>query len=428
MRLRTRIYKLAGWGYRFARSKALLVWHHVAEIRDSLLILSDWRRAHAEPVPEEVLYADRWSLKGLDRSGKREVLSRWLRNFVSADYVFPEVPEGSWVFFRSMPRDDYRAMFHAVAATAGLGKSVLVEDYRIPRKGFGTNLETRRFMRRNRHLRKAIVSDCPIERECLFVRSCLYSFILERFAGCRPAVIVFFADMQPVEHLLSLHFRSKGVTTVTMQHGLYVDYGDFDTVNKINYLHQPSEYFLSWGANTTGLIRRFHPGAKVVECGKPLIFAAETGGARPGTPYVAVLLDQKIFHNQNREMLRIVIRYASSKGLAVTVRLHPQLSRNELFEEFPEVTERLEFSDAELVVGHTSTMIYEAVYLGCRVHRYRSEAPAIPLPDSCEFSSFEELLECLSRPMPEGLGEQFFRAVGDAALRNYAEFFSGLKG
>lgn len=386
----------------------------------------------AAPVPDEVLYAEKWSLKGLSTAEKRKTLKSWVRKFVANDDVFPDVQDGSWLFFRSVSRKDYQAMFQAVVQAAKLAlptKCVLaVEDYTVQKKGLRNYLEKRRFMRRNRHLELQIQADCPVERKCLFVRVCMYSYILRHFSQCRPEVVVFFADMQSVEHLLSLHFRSRGTTTITLQHGLYVDYGHFDTVNSINYLHQPSEYFLSWGRNTSDLIRRYHPETKVVECGKPLIFAAEEAEGQFPTPHIAVLLDQRIFHEQNRDMLRIAVRYAAEKGLAVTVRLHPQLFqlRTQLFREFPELIERPHFADAEFVVGHTSTMIYEAIHLGRRVVRYRSDAPAIPLPSSCEFTSYEELLACLSSPMPKGLGESFFCAVGEKAIDNYRNFFRSL--
>lgn len=407
-------------------------WQYLHAIRalDFFLVIFDRGDADAEPVPDVVLEADRWHLKRFCPAERRKIHGRWLTYFLSVDYIIPDVPDGSWVFFRSLYREDYRAMFHAVAGTAhGSAEEkcpVLVEDFRRARKWWRPNLDARKFMLRNWHLRDRIKATCRVERECLFVQACMYAYILSRFSNCRPAVVVFFADMQPIEHLISLHFRKAGVTTVTLQHGLYIDYGDFDTVNKINYLHQPSEYFLSWGRNTSELIRCHNPGAKVVECGKPLIFAAASVDKKLPTPYIAVLLDQKIFHEQNREMLRIVLRYASEEGFAVTVRLHPQLSRSELFEEFPEVSERLAFDDADFIVGHTTTMIYEAIYLGCRAFRYRSAAPAISLPDSCEFSSLDELRSCLVQPQPVGLGERFFCAVGEAALENYRDFFRGL--
>lgn len=400
----------------------------IVEVPRALL---DFGPPDMERIPSEVLYSNVWGLRRLGIAEKRQTLKRWKRSFFFEDIVIPEVGNGVWLFFRSMSREDYKAIFRAISKVAEdclpEAEIVVIEDFKRSRSVWRSNLDARRFMHRNRHLRRQIVATCPVERECLFIRACGYSYIVSHFARCRPKVAVFFADMQPVEHLLSLHFRSLGVTTVTLQHGLYVDYGDFDTVNSINYLHQPSEYFLSWGRNTSDLIRRHHPGAKVIECGKPLIFAATSEEGTLPVPYVAVLLDQKIFHEQNREMLRIVLRYAGEKGYAVTVRLHPQLSREELFAEFPEVSERLAFADAEFVVGHTSTMIYEAIHLGCRTVRYRSAAPAIPLPPSYEFSSLDELKSCLSQPMPEGLGESFFCAVGEDALENYRGFFLRLE-
>lgn len=214
--------------------------------------------------------------------------------------------------------------------------------------------------------------------------------------------------------------------TVTLQHGLYVDYGGFPTVNCINYLHQPSEYFLSWGRNTTGLIERYHPKAKVIECGKPIIFSSGVEKVFSDR-YISVILDQRTFHDRNIEMIEIALEYGKRNGLVVAVRIHPHLSRDEILGRFPQVIERSEFVGAEFIIGHTSTMIYEAICLGCRVFRYRTTAPAIGLPEDYEFDSLDGLFKCLKVSYPTGLSAEYFCAVGEDSLVKYRGFFASLR-
>jgi hypothetical protein len=210
-----------------------------------------------------------------------------------------------------------------------------------------------------------------------------------------------------------------------MQHGLYIDYGNMDTVNVINYLHQPSEYFLSWGSYTTSLISQYHPDTKVVECGKPVVFSAESGSelSKKSRPYISVFLDQKIFNIQNETMLQIVIAYASKIGCEVRVRFHPSINKVEFLNKYPNIRESLYFQDANFVVGHTSSLIYEALALGCKAMRFASEIPAIPMPDDQTFRSLQELEEKVSMHPKLGLEKEYIAATGEASLSRYANFF-----
>ncbi|MCB4457208.1 hypothetical protein [Leisingera sp. McT4-56] len=372
----------------------------------------------------EILFADLYSLKQKNAEEKAAVREAWLRDFLYSDYRLPQQRETGAVFFRSLVRDDYKGLFHAVIEASGIRDRVVAEDYQHRTRPARLNAAASRYMLENAALFDVLDIADPLDRACCFIRACKYGFILEHFRKMTFKALICFADMQPVEHLLARYFRAQGVATVTLQHGLYVDYGDMDTVNVINYEHQPSEYFLSWGPETSQLIQRHHPANTTVDCGKPLIFnaAAEEAGQAP-RPYIAVFLDQQIFNRQNEEMLQIATACARRTGRAVKVRFHPSVRKEEFFAKFPDIREQLHFQDADFVIGHTSSLIYEALSLGCRVLRYDSEIPSIPLPGSCTFSTQEQLEARLALPQPEGLAQQYFCATGEASLRRYAGFF-----
>lgn len=377
--------------------------------------------------PETTLVADRFFLKARPRSERRSKFKLWYRDFIESDFNLPKVRDGDVVFFRSLVRDDYRDSFHAVIRASGVRNPVVIEDYKARAQPPRLNAAASRFLIRNQALFDRIDEPDPLLRTTLFVRACMREFIRAHFDGVRPRAVIFFADMQPTEHLLALHFRQIGVPTVTLQHGLYVEYGDYDTVNRINYLHQPSEYFLSWGPETSALIARHHPDARIVECGKPLIFSADPPpDAPPSEPYVALFLDQKPFHAQNEQMIEIVRAHALRHGLDVRVRFHPSLPKDEIKRKYPGMTEQLHFTDAKFVVGHTSSLLYEALALGCRVLRFETDVPAIPLPETSQFRTLAELEAHLALPQQPELWRRYFTAVGEEALKNYRTFFDSL--
>lgn len=375
----------------------------------------------------EILELDRFVLRSLEKMECKKRRESWLRDFIFSDFDIPEVHDNDVVFFRSLVRDDYRDSFHAVIEASGVRDPVVIEDYKSRSVPARLNVTASRAMLRRCDLLEQIGESDPLIRSILFIRACMYAYIRDHFGEVRPRAIVFYADMQPTEHMLALHFRQMGVPTVTLQHGLYVDYGSYDTVNKFNYLHQPSEYFLSWGPGTSELISRHHPTTRVVECGKPLIFNADPpAGARAARPYVSLLLDQKPFHTQNEQMIEIVRAFALRKGLDVKVRFHPSLPKAAILEKYPGMSEQLHFTDAELVVGHTSSLLYEALALGCRVLRFASEIPAIALPESNEFTTLRQLEAKSRQPQPGDLWRRYFTAVGEDALKNYGVFFDAL--
>ncbi|SLN72505.1 hypothetical protein ROG8370_03518 [Roseovarius gaetbuli] len=380
----------------------------------------------------DIVFADAFYLRDKSPTEKSNILKIWHKDFMFGFLNFPKLVGGEVLFFRSLVRDDYKEMFSLVRQQAAT-PALCIEDFAYRSPDARMNIEVSRFMLQNKSLYD-VAGSLPdtdsLDQACLYIRLCKYKYILDYFrAGPKPSAVVFFADMQPTEHLLSRHFRHHGVTTVTLQHGLYVDYANYNTVNKINYLHQPSEYFLSWGPSTSELIRRHHPDTKIVECGKPLIFSADPPADAPPTrPYIAILLDQKPFHAQNEQMIEIVQAYALRRDLDVRVRFHPSLPKADILAKYPELTEQLHFTDAQMVVGHTSTMIYEALELGCHVMRFASDIPAINLPKNSEFRTLDEMEAHAAFPTPSDLSRHYFTAFGAEALENYRSFFDALFG
>lgn len=373
---------------------------------------------------KDISRADQYVLRGKTPEEKLKQRDVWLRSFLHTHYNIPRAKKTGAVFLRALVRDDYKTLFHKVIDASGIHDHIVVEDYLNRPHPAVFNADAARFMLKHQAIFHAIDVEDPLDRACCFIRACQYAYVLDQLSRIDFQALICFADMQPTEHVITRYFRAQGKTTITLQHGLYVDYGEMDTINVINYLHQPSEYFLSWGENTKTLIEKFHPDTKVVNCGKPLIFSADPPAGQPADdPYVAVFLDQQIFNEQNHQMVQAVIQYARKANLAVRVRFHPSINKKLFTDKYPEIREQLHFSDAAFVVGHTSSLIYEAIAMGSLALQFATDIPSIPLPETRRFKTVEQLEACLAMGQPKQLARHYFTATGDASLSRYTAFF-----
>lgn len=379
-----------------------------------------------ETLVADILYADRFFLKGKTVDEKIKIRDLWLQDYLRAEYRLPKVARTDVMFFRSLVREDYKQLFHSVITAAELSDYVVAEDYKRQLKEI--NIEASRHLIDVWPLISLVKVGDPLDRVCCFIRLCMYTFILKQLRKVDFKVLVCFADMQPVEHLAAYYFRSIGRITITLQHGLYVDYGNLDTVNVINYLHQPSQHFLAWGDSTARLVRQYHPTTKISICGKPLVFTGNpsTKSHDRNAKWVTVFLDQKVFDSQNERMLNIVLAHCRKFGLKVGVRFHPSLDKKAYLKKYPEIVEQLYFLDSEFVVGHTSSLIYEAIALGCRAFRYQTDVPAIPLPAEYSFQTENELAACTRQAFSEAMAKDYIVSINADSRRMYRRFFRQL--
>ncbi len=256
----------------------------------------------------KVLYADsHWlheNFMDKDIYYKKRCLKRWYIDFIYSDFNIGTTKDIHTLCFRSLVRDDYKVLFHSITANINENK-LLIEDYKI--KNEQLNIEASRFLSTNQWVLELIEADCPITKACLYIKFCSYLFVLEKIKKINFKRLVLFADMQPVENLLAQYFRLQNIETVTLQHGLYVEYKDMDTVNVINYKHCVSEFFLAWGNNTKLLIEKYCPDTKAIICGKPKILMANNNhNVEVKNSFCLIVLDQNIFDKQNFEMIQCV--------------------------------------------------------------------------------------------------------------------------
>lgn len=373
---------------------------------------------------KEALSVLMWVLSFKTEEQKREHLKMLQQDFLTYEYVTPPASDGNVLFIRSLGREDYAALFGAIFHACSGAPKTYFESFK--KSKVKHNAKAAEYIENNIDLEDWIDVRNPIDRQCAFMVLISYCFLLEHYADVKFRAVVAFSDMQPIENLFIQYFRSKGIPTVSAQHGLYIDYGEYKTINAINYMNHAADYFLAWGEKTAELISTYHPKSKIVMCGKPLVFQGKSSTGKSGGRSIMVVLDQAIFENENYAMSRIVLDYARNYGYQLTVRFHPSLKKDSFFRMFPDVVESSDFMDADIVVGHTSTLMFEALAMGKSVVQFKTNIPAIDLPKSLQFNDLSSLEKAMVSPIKPGLSRLYFCALNNDSKKNYADFFTFL--
>ncbi|HRZ42511.1 MAG TPA: hypothetical protein P5228_07400 [Bacteroidales bacterium] len=258
-----------------------------------------------------------------------------------------------------------------------------------------------------------------------YLRAVTYLSVLQNMHKCQIRNLVAFADMQGVENMLVQYFKSKGAQTITLQHGLYVDYSSYENINKVNYENVVSDHFLAWGNETRELIQKYHPSVKITVCGKPI----DLTPPKEKEHHFTLVFDQNIFKEQNRELIAIANEIARHTGLQINVRLHPWNNKAEYeFDEEICVFDR-SIEASQFVLGHTTSMIFECMRSGIPAYKYRTEIPANVIDERLKFSDADELMQCLENTKDFDFveaGKYYLQYVGEESLEQYRRFFDRL--
>ena len=376
---------------------------------------------------ESVYEADKFALESIDPSRLHQVVKRWHAETLRFNLKkFPTFKNSDWLCLRSLIRDDYKEFFHLVTAQIP-GNLSLYEDYKSVSSLINPNILN--LIVNYRWILKFIKAEkTEIKVGCYF-RIIQYLYILSKYDALSCKNLLVFADMQPVENLAVQLYQAQGKNTVTLQHGLYVDYEDMKTVNVINYRNHCSDYFLAWGENTKRLIEKYHR-SKVIICGKPKVYGLpdikKPNKSKEELDFL-VVTDQRIFDEQNKILLKIVTDLAKKLSKNVYVRFHPSNNKSLYKKTFPNIKELVEIKQEFIVVGHTTSMIYEALELGYEAFKLRSEVPALEYPSGRQFSDKDELHSAIfqRKTSEEGL-RNYIACMGERSLAKYHQFFSSL--
>ncbi|MDO3383235.1 glycosyltransferase family 2 protein [Gilvimarinus algae] len=329
----------------------------------------------------KLAFADLHFLRKRNDKELKEILSSWISEAHRTTPPPNSQKKYDALFLQSLERPDYDDLFLSIIRASEVRDYIYIKRNGLQKKDI--NPSAVNFLSRNFKVLNRLRCDNPLISKCLAVKLCQYAFIASNIGRISVNCAVFFSDMQPLEYLCSLHLRELGVTTVTAQHGLYIEYPNSDTVNVINYENHASDYFLSWGENTERLIRKYHPEAKIIICGKPNLEAFEPCENNQG---ILVILDQEIFRKENLELLNIATDFAKKSSLNVLVKFHPGNNRASYYKIFPTLNETFDLDPSFIIAGHTSSLLFEAQRQGAKVVQYASDVPSIDLGSKLKFT------------------------------------------
>lgn len=329
-----------------------------------------------------------------------------------------------FLMLKSLQRPDFNVFFESVRTTLPPAKSHHVVDIREPIRGFNSSAAIL-FVRHLPVFARLTVQLGAFEATYCYCKVVRYLTVVKRLEKIRPRNVVVFADMQPIDNAVAQFFKLKQIPVITLQHGLYVEYDSMDTINRVNYENVVSDHFLAWGTPTAQLIHKYQPSVAVSCCGNP---SMKPLPLRPGQSDFFVFLDQKLFEAQNQQLLNVAADFARKTGRIGFVQVHPA----DNWTNYKADSEWLRLAQTSwhsfsIALGHTSTILYEALRLGVVVFQLESDAPCHRLPAQFRFASGDDLLKKYqNHPDPAPVGEHFICQIGEASSKLYQEFFKSL--
>ena len=188
--------------------------------------------------------------------------------------------------------------------------------------------------------------------------------------------IVAHADMQPIENFIIQFLKQLQVTTVTLQHGLYVDYNNHPNINVVNYKNVVSKYFLSWGVTTEKLIKKYNPDCYVLNCGNPSI-NDHSKKTSISTSFFSVIFDQEIFKDYNQKLLKIAKIISKKKEMRFCVKLHPSNKKSDYELNLDYISTLDILYKSSFIIGHTSSLLFELMRSNIQIFKFDSNIPSI---------------------------------------------------
>lgn len=342
--------------------------------------------------------------------------------------IRPDIPcHGSteYLCFRSLDRDDYKQLFECVTETINR-KKILIQDFRKRQKFVNANTALNLFL--NFPLLAKFGKWDLRTRLYLYFKVAFYTTVLKKISNLQFEKLLVFADMQPLDNLLVQYFTD--IPSITLQHGLYVDYKSTVTINNANYAHQISRYFLAWGKDTASLISRHHPNTRIYICGKPNLITVNSDSTLQGQKYFAVVFDQNMFESYNFQLLNIAYQYSDLTGLKFVLKFHPWNYQPKYDVRPQYLSEHQNLKHAQFVIGHTTSLIYEYLRLGIPSYKLRSVEHALETPDKIQFRDAHELHELTLKMVAHdelvAIGKEYIEFIGTESKELYRSFFSNL--
>lgn len=246
--------------------------------------------------------------------------------------------------------------------------------------------------------------------------------LLQHMDKISPKCVVFHADMQPIENLIAQYFNLKNIPTITLQHGLYIDYLDTHNINEINYKSLVSKHLLAWGEETKNLIQRYHPDCDVRLVGNPTFIQKNITAQN----FFVVVFEHEGNKLFNHILLKLGRKISTYFSLPIKIKLHPRNSLEEYNIQKEELIESDNVYNAKFAIGHTSTMMYELLRSGVPIFKLKSASPCNVTSSTLLFNNENNLIlkiKNLHNIDYKDEGKFYIKYTEQEALNEYKAFF-----
>lgn len=324
------------------------------------------------------------------------------------------------LFFKNLHRSDYDLLFKSIEGQCYKDKAIVESDI-----SYGLDWGFVFEIKENIKYFYKINAKSTIERLYLFFSFMFYTKMIKYLKKYEFKYLVVFADMQPVDNLVSQYFHNLQKKTITLQHGLFVDYEGTYNISSVSYENVVSDHFLTWGEGNKRLIERYNPDCNVVVCGNPSIrpYVSKYSGMK----FFTVFFDWDVFRVENEKMLDIAYQVSDKLNIKFNLRFHPSndISSYKVNEKY--IVRDVDYRDSYFMLGHTSSMIHICQRLGLLVFKFDSVAPTNPVNSKYLFKESNDILEKLNyfgkvaEKHKKNIGP-----IGEESLKKYNNFFSNL--
>lgn len=338
--------------------------------------------------------------------------------FKSYKIYLDNINDIEYIFIKTLNRKDYNSLFETVYDQCYFNKA---------------KISIARVYKMNIKYIFGLISNLKllfkINQEFKFFDSIYYYILINRYIEIVMEIdnysfktLIVFSDAHPIENTLIQYCNLKNIKTVTMQHGLYIDYNDFSNVHMQNYIDVQSAYLLAWGQTTKILFEKYNSSLNVIICGKPL--ELNRTYVDRNLSLIGVVFDQPMYREYNKKLLQIAYEIACRRKMKVTVRLHPYDDQkyynfNQEFSNFENTTD-----DGFFILGHSTSMIYEYLALGYKVFKLKSSIPSNGINEALMFSNSNELEVMFEMNFDfHEESRKYIKYIGQESVMKYKKFF-----
>lgn len=381
-------------------------------LNKSKLLMLDWQK---------IFDIDFYIYKDIKKRNKVLFICKTLIKLFFLKLRIPNRINTDFIFYKSMIRKDYDSLFNQIVDQCSYKKESVNLKYS---KGFNINIFF--VFLRYKFLVRFLKEKYNINSIYFILKLYQYIQLLEYFEkNFEFNQMVVFADMQPTDNMLVQYNKLKGIKTITLQHGLYVDYDKYNNINIVNYRNIVSDYFLAWGSETKELVEKYHGNlVKVIICGKPSLQIENLKVDYSDIKYFTILFDQNMFQEYNKELLKVGYLISKELNLMINIKFHPNNNKSDYNVNFDMVfKEEMPIDSSRFILGHTTTMIYEMLRVGHKVFKLASDVPCNKAPFNIVFTHANDLIKKVNNNIPELTRKYFIEDIGTDSLIKYKKFF-----